>query len=319
MDRVTSSEDVKWLNSPHSLTRNGTELGLHELFKGLSSSFPSVSSYLQQMGEIPTTSNNDDRTTYSALSDDSIPVTGAVGVPTGDSTVQQIGQLGDRLTTEVGGLSQGMNRVPSLEFLKMFMGSNKSLYSPISPLGRVMEDSQNSSEGFGPQQQDVNSVPVSMAVPHPQGGVIPPAPHSTILAMHPAAAAAALQFSQLSNSGVLQQGMNLDYLEKNEQRRVRRMMSNRESARRSRKRKQEHLHTLEEQIRSLQSEKTAWLELQENLKRRCISAEEESQRLKEENSRLRDELNILSVVRSELLQTRKSVALKNENKESPEK
>lgn len=305
MDRDGSSEDVKWLNSQQSLTRNGTELGLQGLFKGLTS-FPSVSSYLQQLGEIPSTtaSCNDDRASFPPLVDDA-PVTEG---PLLDASPHPVSQLGGGLNSSTrANLSRGMTRVPSVEIMKMFFGPNRSLYSPVSPLGRVMQEGSNAAgDNFG--TQGMHPIPAtSLNVQHPQGGVIPPAPHNAILTMNPAAAAAAFQFSQLSNSGIFPHGMDMQYLEKSEQRRERRMMSNRESARRSRKRKQEHLSTLEEQIRDLKNEKRVWLEKQENLKRRCNSAEEESQRLKEENSRLRDELKILSLVKSELLQTRKSI------------
>lgn len=91
-----------------------------------------------------------------------------------------------------------------------------------------------------------------------------------------------------------------------------RMLSNRESARRSRKRKQEHLHTLEEEISRLHEEKGEWLETRENLTRRCVAAEEECARLKEENLRLRDELSILGLVKSELFQSRKKLAVESE-------
>ena len=100
---------------------------------------------------------------------------------------------------------------------------------------------------------------------------------------------------------------------------IHRMLSNRESARRSRKRKQEHLHTLEEEIGRLQEEKTQWLETREKLTRRCTSAEEECMRLKEENVRLRDELSILGLVKSELLQSRKQMAAAAAKNEEAEK
>ena len=93
------------------------------------------------------------------------------------------------------------------------------------------------------------------------------------------------------------------------------MLSNRESARRSRKRKQEHLHTLEEERDRLRDEKSDWLETNENLTRRCLAAEEECIRLKEENARLREELSILGLVKSELFQSRKKMAVENEEME----
>lgn len=75
-----------------------------------------------------------------------------------------------------------------------------------------------------------------------------------------------------------------------------RMLSNRESARRSRRRKQEHLTNMEIEISELAEDKRKWTEMRESLERRCESAEEESRKLREENSRLRDELRILGLV-----------------------
>lgn len=50
--------------------------------------------------------------------------------------------------------------------------------------------------------------------------------------------------------------------EKMEERKHRRMISNRESARRSRRRKQEHLKNLERQLDDLKTEKLQWSEIQ---------------------------------------------------------
>lgn len=72
------------------------------------------------------------------------------------------------------------------------------------------------------------------------------------------------------------------------------------------------MHTLEEEITRLKDEKIKWLETEEQLSRRCTSAEEECKRLKEENFRLRDELSILGLVKSELFQSRKRAALESE-------
>ena len=63
---------------------------------------------------------------------------------------------------------------------------------------------------------------MSLASALPQGGVIPPAPHSAILTMNPAAAAAALQFSQFTSAGLIPQTVEMELLEKSEQRRARR-------------------------------------------------------------------------------------------------
>lgn len=75
-----------------------------------------------------------------------------------------------------------------------------------------------------------------------------------------------------------------------------RMLSNRESARRSRRRKQEHLTHMEQEISELADDKRKWTDLKESLERRCEVAEEESRKLREENQRLRDELRILGLV-----------------------
>lgn len=71
------------------------------------------------------------------------------------------------------------------------------------------------------------------------------------------------------------------------------MLSNRESARRSRKRKQEHMQQLEGQIEDLAAEKKEKEAIAEMAERRCKSLEDENVRLREENERLRDELRFL--------------------------
>jgi hypothetical protein len=95
------------------------------------------------------------------------------------------------------------------------------------------------------------------------------------------------------------EGLDKETSEKAEMRKARRMLSNRESARRSRKRKQEHLNTLEH-------EKTELAQLKEdtdrhlNAKQALVDAlqvkvdkfEEENRALKEEISKLKDEVSL---------------------------
>lgn len=71
------------------------------------------------------------------------------------------------------------------------------------------------------------------------------------------------------------------------------MLSNRESARRSRKRKQEHMQTLEQQIEELQDNLKERTTHAEDAVRKCARLEDENFRLREENERLRDELRFL--------------------------
>ncbi|KAG1660220.1 hypothetical protein FOA52_005089 [Chlamydomonas sp. UWO 241] len=77
------------------------------------------------------------------------------------------------------------------------------------------------------------------------------------------------------------------------ERKTRRMLSNRESARRSRRRKQEHLGTLEGEIAVLVEEKKSWVERMSAAEKRLAGVRDEGRRLHEENERLRDELQFL--------------------------
>jgi hypothetical protein len=71
-------------------------------------------------------------------------------------------------------------------------------------------------------------------------------------------------------------------LSKEEMRRVRRMISNRESARRSRRRKLEHVQCLDGQIQALQNQNTSLLGQLQTAEHRCHEAMLENARLKEE-------------------------------------
>eukprot|EP00200_Dunaliella_tertiolecta_P016392 CAMPEP_0202415700 /NCGR_PEP_ID=MMETSP1128-20130828/37025_1 /ASSEMBLY_ACC=CAM_ASM_000463 /TAXON_ID=3047 /ORGANISM="Dunaliella tertiolecta, Strain CCMP1320" /LENGTH=362 /DNA_ID=CAMNT_0049022461 /DNA_START=159 /DNA_END=1247 /DNA_ORIENTATION=- len=75
--------------------------------------------------------------------------------------------------------------------------------------------------------------------------------------------------------------------------RARRMLSNRESARRSRKRKQEHLGKLEEEIQQLKRDKQQLQESNQMLSQQYNSVSDHNKRLCEENERIKDELRFL--------------------------
>lgn len=114
-------------------------------------------------------------------------------------------------------------------------------------------------------------------------------------ALNPAAAAAAaLQLGQLGQLSRLANPVpDKEVVEKAEFRRARRMLSNRESARRSRRRKQEHLSKLEVEKHHLEDERREIETTLEGANRRTAQLEDENRRLRDENERLRDELRFL--------------------------
>ena len=137
MERVTSAEDVKWCidgGAQPAFSRNGSELGLQEFVRGLSS-IPSFSSCLAQLGE-PTSSSvgGEEKATqappYAPIEEGQ----GMPSVPEAEAGAQPVGQLPSNLTPEA--YSRGIARVPSLEVLKMFLGPSNPLYSPTVPLVR---------------------------------------------------------------------------------------------------------------------------------------------------------------------------------------
>ncbi|GLI63991.1 hypothetical protein VaNZ11_007103 [Volvox africanus] len=136
----------------------------------------------------------------------------------------------------------------------------------------------------------LQGVPHFAASPSPLTAALTPA----------AAAAAALQLGQLGSLGArltsnsTAAGVSSDKdMDRVDQRRARRMLSNRESARRSRRRKQEHLCKLEEERNVLEDERRDLEQQINTLERRTQSLEDENKRLKDENERLRDELRFL--------------------------
>ena len=90
-------------------------------------------------------------------------------------------------------------------------------------------------------------------------------------------------------------------MDKTEIRRVRRMLSNRESARRSRRRKQEHLQTLEDKIKDSETRRA-------QVEEKCKSLLVRNKELEEENAKLRAALKQENVALPEALaQTQKTV------------
>lgn len=157
----------------------------------------------------------------------------------------------------------------------------------------------------------LSSIGMSMAVtgaqqPLPNSGVPLSAPGVNLLAYQQLQqlqqnpilaanlqAAAALQLGELGFKIQTSQSQPPETAEKNEQRRARRMLSNRESARRSRKRKQEQLQELEGQISELEVKN-------ENLESQCQAAAVHVQQLMSEKQRLENENQHLLSIFSQL-------------------
>lgn len=218
-------------------------------------------------------------------------------------------------------LSEGLNlssshlgnmpRVPSLVLLKQLMMQNQMGSSsqacttsapapppvslPIQPVKAEQASSGTGSGSTGPPPPLSSAMPaVDQAALQAAGLALSANP--LLAGITPSvAAAAALQLGQLSSLRLAGSGNSSDPVmhEKLELRRQRRMLSNRESARRSRRRKQEHLHVLEKQIDELADVKKEVSEKADVLARRYREADEDNKRLKEENERLKEELRFL--------------------------
>jgi len=231
--------------------------------------------------------------------------------------------MGALPATDVAGSSAGLGGIPrvsSLDFLArlvsqpQFNAPAASTSSPVVPPSNPvkLEPGPGLPGLVGLNPNDLANFSSSagitaalQAVPALTAAATNPLAAAAAQQLHPAAAAAAAlqlqgQLGQLSRltgppptqvtSGTSRSDGEVD---KNDQRRARRMLSNRESARRSRRRKQEHLSTLESQIQDLQDDKKDLADRAQSLERRCTSIEEENKRLREENERLRDELHFL--------------------------
>ncbi|GAX72919.1 hypothetical protein CEUSTIGMA_g374.t1 [Chlamydomonas eustigma] len=198
------------------------------------------------------------------------------------------------------GMGVGIQRIPSMDFLKQLSAMQQigghhavKLEAPQPPPGMQQYGDLSLLNAGG--MQAISGLP----------GIIGPTFNSN--------AAAALQLNQMSRYTAVAATSNgrsvhtsdpdssndndRDHYDRNDPRKAKRMLSNRESARRSRRRKQEHLGKLEMEISSLLEEKKAWTTQATSLERRSCSSEDENKRLREENERLKDELLFL---RSEL-------------------
>lgn len=105
----------------------------------------------------------------------------------------------------------------------------------------------------------------------------------------PAATQRALDAELLDEHG------NPKSLSKEEMRRVRRMISNRESARRSRRRKLEHVQCLDGQIQALQNENSSLLGRLQTAEQRCHETMLENAQLKEELESLKAQSIVQSI------------------------
>lgn len=201
----------------------------------------------------------------------------------------------------------GMPRVPSLDFLRALVVNQQ--YGAGGTGGMKLEQS---AQGLGTGAMSGLS-PADIASLSAAALSAVPALATSQLQNNAAAAAAAIQLqslnhhqqlSRLNNAGATSSAPlssdgdgksagDGECDDKAEARRARRMLSNRESARRSRRRKQEHLSKLESELNVVADSKKEITDKVSDLERRCMTVDDENRRLREENERLRDELRFL--------------------------
>ncbi|DBA92208.1 hypothetical protein WJX77_002964 [Trebouxia sp. C0004] len=203
----------------------------------------------------------------------------------------------------------GIPRVPSLDFLRQLMNVNPA----ASPQGRRLHSpdikidphSRGSSADVAVSSQQQHHLPLIASQAFPLITSIPaPVSLSTSLASPPAnlnpVPSASLRLGdmpslQLKGHSSDHSGgvMDKDAQAKAEVRRARRMLSNRESARRSRRRKQEHLSTLETELQKEAHEKEETLQRMLSAEKRVRTLEEENRQLRREAAEVRKELDRL--------------------------
>lgn len=207
----------------------------------------------------------------------------------------------------------GIPRVPSLDFLRQLMNVNPA----VSPQGRRLHSpdikpephSRGSSADAAVSSQQQHHLPLIASQAFPLITSIPaPASLSTNFTSPPSSlnpvSSASLRLGQVPSLQLNGQGsdasggamggmMDKDAVAKAEVRRARRMLSNRESARRSRRRKQEHLSTLETELQKEAREKEDTLQRMLSAEKRVRSLEEDNRQLRKEHSEMRKELDKL--------------------------
>lgn len=180
---------------------------------------------------------------------------------------------------------QGMPRVPSLDILRQLLVNpslSPALPKPVLPASIPEHVPQPTAVPVVSLSQP-EPVLATSSQPHPLlPGAVP-----LNLSTPP------IQLGQFNGVQVKCSEQAQDSYARAELRRARRMLSNRESARRSRRRKQEHLHTLEGQIDELEKEREELLDKVEELGKRLDTSTENLQKFQNDNQELRKELEKL--------------------------
>eukprot|EP00884_Botryococcus_braunii_P022868 jgi/Botrbrau1/9265/Bobra.180_1s0022.1 len=183
-----------------------------------------------------------------------------------------------------------MPRVPSLDLLRQLVAHQNTSANPAQNLpcstAEAHEDDVSSSKlealtsTSAPPPQIVATVPVVAPVALSNSLV----PKAVAMPTHPLA----VHHSQATSGSDIV--IDKEKMSKAEYRRARRMLSNRESARRSRKRKQEHLMSLEEQMHKVQEEKQHVDDRVAKLEKEIEKRDAENRKLKEEILYLKEQL-----------------------------
>eukprot|EP00242_Pyramimonas_sp_CCMP2087_P013933 CAMPEP_0198209268 /NCGR_PEP_ID=MMETSP1445-20131203/14806_1 /TAXON_ID=36898 /ORGANISM="Pyramimonas sp., Strain CCMP2087" /LENGTH=336 /DNA_ID=CAMNT_0043882991 /DNA_START=148 /DNA_END=1158 /DNA_ORIENTATION=- len=188
-------------------------------------------------------------------------------------------------------------RVASIDLLRAYFSENSPLGQP-SPLPVLAAKTEPDSSAPGPSL-DTNKVEPSMdlvaaeACVNWEQKVTVKKPASEPTTTRPSGTAKSTPPPSSCGSDEDDEDLSIEALKlkekdpdkqmtKEELRRLRRMISNRESARRSRRRKVDHVHCLDTQIAQLKNENSALLERLAGMEQRCREAMMDNSMLKEE-------------------------------------